>query len=366
MFDARKLLPAGLGLLLPFVSGCRPLPDARPNPAPAAALRIHASRELLADPILEAFTRRSGIPVLRLPDEGPASAAAAIREGGPLDLALLPGELVPGLAADGLLARLDEAARLPGFVNVPLALRDLVHDPANRHSVPLAYGTTGLVVRLDRVAAIPARWADLWEAASPAPPLAARDRARDLLGAALLAFGQPGDSEDPQALAAALRHLLALGPPAPRLLPQGQPARQALGPGGAAILVGRAGDYLDARDAGLDVAFVLPREGALLWSEHLVLPAAGARRAEALAFVDFLLDEEISARIARDAHVATANSRAAGLLVPQLAGDPLVYPLPAVLAASRFQLPRTPSGELLYDAIWQELKDAWSRRAARR
>lgn len=365
MFDARKLLPAGLGLALPFLAGCRALPDSRPAAEAPPALRVHASRELLADPILEAFTRRSGIPVLRLPSDRPESVAEAIREGSPLDLALLPGELVPGLAADGLLARLDEVARLPGFVNVPLALRDLVHDPANRHSVPLAYGTTGLVVRLDRVAEIPARWADLW-ARSPAPLLAARDRARDLLGAALLAFGHPGDSEDPQALTEALRQILALAPPSPRLLPLDQPARQALGPGGAAILIGRAGDYLDARDAGLDVAFVLPREGALLWSEHLVLPAASPRQAAALAFVDFLLDEEISARIARDAHVATANSRAAGLLVPRLAADPLVYPLPAILAASRFQLPRTPAGELLYDAIWQELKTTLSRREARR
>ncbi len=328
---------------------------------PGPTLVLYAAPSLLRDSLLEAFQRRHGIAVERRSYSVPEHAAEAIREGRALDLALLPGEQIPGLAADGLLRRIDGARQLTGFSQVPVALRDLSVDPANRYSVPLAYGSVGLVLRLDRLAAVPVRWADLW-APAYGGRLVVRDRPRDLLGASLLAFGQDGDSEDPRALRQAADHLVDLPPPGPRIIPVDLPADQALSAAGAAILLGRAADYWEARAAGLDVAYALPMEGGLLWSEHLVLPSSGENPEAALAFIDFLLDAEISARIIRDARVATAHQSARGLLVPELAEDRIVFPAGESLARSRFQWPRSAAGQALYDSLWPEVKASLSGR----
>lgn len=328
---------------------------------PGPTLVLYAAPSLLRDSLLEAFQRRHGIAVERRSYSVPEHAAEAIREGRALDLALLPGEQIPGLAADGLLRRIDGARQLTGFSQVPVALRDLSVDPANRYSVPLAYGSVGLVLRLDRLAAVPVRWADLW-APAYGGRLVVRDRPRDLLGASLLAFGQDGDSEDPRALRQAADHLVNLPPPGPRIIPVDLPADRALSAAGAAILLGRAADYWEARAAGLDVAYALPMEGGLLWSEHLVLPSSGENPEAALAFIDFLLDAEISARIIRDARVATAHQSARGLLVPELAGDRIVFPAGESLARSRFQWPRSAAGQALYDSLWPEVKASLSGR----
>lgn len=361
-------LGLGLGLLVACATpgGSRDRSAATSTPAPTTAgpLRLYAPSTILRDPLLQAFQRRSGIAVERLSYLRPEHAAEAIRDGKAMDLALLAGELVPGLADEGLLLRLDGAEQIGGFAQVPLALRDLSVDPANRYSVPLAYGSVGLLLRLDRLAAIPARWADLW-APAYAGQLVVRDRARDLLGATLLAFGQAGDSEEPEALERAAGQVLDLPAPGPRIVPLDLPASEALSTEGAAILLARAADYWEARSAGLDVAYALPQEGGLLWSEHLVLPAKGEHPQAALAFVDFLLETEISARIARDARVATAHQLAPQLLVPSLAEDPIVFPPPRSLAQSRFQWPRSAAGQVLYDSLWPEIKTSLGLREVR-
>lgn len=358
----------GVGLLSACVApgASRDRSAATPTPASRAGLplRIYAPDTLLREPLLQAFQHRTGRAVERLSYLRPDHAAMAIREGKAMDLALLPGELVPGLAAEGLLRRLDGAGQLRGFAQVPLALRDLSVDPANRYSVPLAYGSIGLLLRLDRLAAVPARWADLW-APAYAGQLVVRDRARDLLGATLLAFGQEGDSEDPEALKQAAGQVLDLPAPGPRIVPLDLPASRALGAEAAAILLARAADYWEARAAGLDVAYVLPQEGGLLWSEHLVLPASGKAPEAALAFVSFLLEAEISARIARDGRVATAHQLAPRFLVPSLTEDRIVFPSPRSLAGSRFQWPRSPAGQVLYESLWPEVKTSLAQRGAR-
>jgi spermidine/putrescine transport system substrate-binding protein len=310
---------------------------------------------LVPDSVLDAFRRRTGRAVERAGEATPAEIARAIREGGPgaPDLALLPGELVPELIVARRLARLDGPG-IASFRHVAPAFRDLSLDPGNRHSVPLAYGMVGLVVRTDRLAALPMRWRDLAGGGFDGV-VAARERARDVMGAALLALGGAGDGDDPADLRRAAILLTRL---AVRLEAAERSAAAILDEPGTAILIGRGGDYRDASRAGLPVAFLLPDGGGLVWTEHWVIPAGGEGQAVALAFIDFCLQPEVAALVAREAGVAVANEALATGVPPAELADPITFPAPEALARSRLELPSGPAGQAALDAEWAALRSA--------
>lgn len=345
-----RLVVFGLSLALGLWPAACQGPSPTPEPIEAGPIALVAPPGALPEALLDGFTRATGISVaLRESVE----VEALLRAGEPIDLALLPTEALPGLIEDGLLAPIDHS-RLPGFRRVPYSFRDLAYDPGNRYSVPLRYGISGLILRLGAVEAFPRSWAELL---SPGPGgrLILPRRPREVIGAALLAGGHDANAEDPAALAAALERWRALGPRRLQVLSPGESGAEALARPGAAGLIGRAADLSAARAAGLDVSFVVPVEGGLLWIEHLVLPEAGTRPASALRLVEHLLRPDVAAELARSGSVALANTALLDALAPDLLADRAVWPELRVLRRSGMLLPLSPAGRALHASIWEQL-----------
>lgn len=375
-----RLPPYLLPLLLLLAQACA-TPTAPPPDAGDGPLRLRTAAGAVPDSVVEAFERHSGLEVDVETSDTSEAVSASLRAGEPADLALVAGESIPGLIAEDLLAVLDPAA-LPHFEQVTPSFRDLALDPGNRHSVPYDYGTTGFILRLDRLERIPQRWEGLWDLRLVAEGddagtsggesrkgdgrarIAAYDRPRDLLGGALVAAGHASNDESPEALEDALDRLLELDPP-PLIAPEGTPPEELLREEGVVLLIGRAEDFRAARDAGLDVIYVNAGDGGLLWSRHLVVPAEvePPRRAQAQRLIDYLLRPEIGARIARERKVAVATDAAMARLHPDLRWDKVSYPRPATLRRSALQAPLSASGDVLLQAHWQQLLAALEDRA---
>lgn len=123
-------------------------------------------------------------------------------------MAVIENDLLQSLIKEGLLAEIDYR-QAPNFRNVVADFRDLTFDPSNRHSAPYTWGTTGLLVRSDLVESPVTRWADLWDQRY-AGKIAVRAQPTELISVALKSLGYPLNSEDPQALEAALQRLIDL------------------------------------------------------------------------------------------------------------------------------------------------------------
>jgi putrescine transport system substrate-binding protein len=102
--------------------------------------------------------------------------------------------------------------------------------------------------------------------------------------------------------------------------------------------VGYSGDVLQARDraaeAGktVDIRYVIPKEGALLWFDTLAIPADAKHPGNAHAFIDYLLRPDVAAANSNFVNFATANAKAFDLVNEELRNDTGIYPTPEVKA----------------------------------
>lgn len=343
-------------LALGLLAACDQAPS-----SPAAPETLTLAKELvfydwaddLPQSVLDDFTREYGVGVAYRTYDSAEEALESLRSGEVYDLAVIESRLVPALVRAGLLAEL-EHRHLHNFKNLAANFRDLAYDPGNRHSVPFNWGTTGLVVRRDLVAEPVTRWTDLWD-----PRYAGRvglwlEMHRDVIALTLKSLGYSANSEDPQELAAALERLRALRPRMVRLEDiDPEDSAEALSSGRVVIAMGFARDVLEGRARNPEIAYVMPSEGALLWGDNFVIPAASAERHSAEVLLNFLLRPEIAARIANENRYATPNEAALPLIDPGVRDDPVIFPSNTDMQRSELILPLSPEGERRYAELWE-------------
>jgi spermidine/putrescine-binding protein len=104
-----------------------------------------------------------------------------------------------------------------------------------------------------------------------------------------------------------------------------------------------------------DLAYVIPKEGASLFVDSLVIPAKAPHPELAHAFIDFTLEAEIAAEICRTMQYSTPNRAALPLLPPAIRDNPAIFPPEDVV--DRLELVND-IGEatVLYDRLWTEVK----------
>jgi putrescine transport system substrate-binding protein len=108
--------------------------------------------------------------------------------------------------------------------------------------------------------------------------------------------------------------------------------RADLASGGICIAVGASGELIQARDlavqsgSNVDIRYVLPREGALLWVDLLVIPAHAPHRDAAHRFLDYLMEPSVIAEVTNTAKFANAVPAADPLIDATVRNDPGVYP----------------------------------------
>lgn len=108
--------------------------------------------------------------------------------------------------------------------------------------------------------------------------------------------------------------------------------------GDICVAMGYSGDVFQARDRaveagnGVEIAFVIPKEGAARWVDVMAIPQDAPNKANALLFINYLMKPEVAASISNYVSYATPNKAAMAKLDPELAADTSVYPSPEVMA----------------------------------
>jgi spermidine/putrescine transport system substrate-binding protein len=258
-------------------------------------------------PSLERFTKTTGIDVQYMrPIRGNATFLNKIRPslqaGDPAyDLMVITnGPELTQLVNSGWLAPLDHNL-LPNFTrNASDLVRGPAWDPENRYTVAWQSGFTGLGFRPEAVDALgrePKSVKDLWD-----PKLRGRvgmmTDLLDLGSAGLLATGaDPSTStvEDWRRAAAYLdeQHRTV----SPRYYDQGY--IDALGRGDTWLTLAWSGDVFQLQQLGHpNVRWIMPEEGAMFWTDNMMIPRDAKHPADAIALMDFVYRPEIAALIA--------------------------------------------------------------------
>lgn len=297
-------------------------------------------------PSLDLFEERTGIRVnyytsIRDTARFVEEIRPALESGATIDYDLFVisnGPELSELISSGLVTPLDHS-RLPNFEQYagPLA-RGPVWDPDNAYSVAWQSGFTGIAYTPEAVEALgrqPTSVQDLWD-----PALAGRvgmmSDVVELGSAGLLAIGvDPSVSTPDNWLAAAEMLRVQKETVRPRYYDQGY--LDALAKRDTWATLAWSGDIFQMNNLGRsELHFVVPSEGAMLWTDNLVIPRNASHPLDALTLIDFVYQPEIAAMIADWVGYVCPVPAAAAIIEeqlghPEVAQSPLVFPGPELL-----------------------------------
>ena len=112
----------------------------------------------------------------------------------------------------------------------------------------------------------------------------------------------------------------------------------ALAGGEICLAVGWSGDILQAKNRakeaknGVEIAYVIPKEGTQMWFDNLAIPKDAPHPQEALAFINFLLDPQVAAKNSNFVSYANGNLASQKYIDKSVLDDPGVYPDAATMA----------------------------------
>jgi putrescine transport system substrate-binding protein len=164
--------------------------------------------------------------------------------------------------------------------------------------------------------------------------IAVLDDEGEALAAALLYLGIDPNTTDPDALQAATELFMSVRPFI-RYFHASKYIND-LANGDICVAHGYSGDVLQARDRaeevgrGVEVAYAIPQEGAVLWVDLMAIPADAPNPEQAHAFIDFLMVPENIAEITDEVAYANANRDATEFVDAEIRNDPGVYPTDAL------------------------------------
>lgn len=249
-----------------------------------------------------------------------------------------------------------DKAKLTNLGNLdPAVMKTLESaDPGNAYSVPYMIAATGIGYNVKHVTghlggAAPVSWSMLFD-----PDTAAKlkpcgvsllDTPTEVFPAALAYAGKnPASFEkDDMKLAADMVRKVK---PSIRYFHSSRYIND-LANGDLCVAHGYVGDLVQARDRakeagkGVEVGIVIPKEGAVVNIDVMVIPKDAPHPDNAHLFIDFLMRPEIIAAVTNETGYANAVLPAAKFVDEAIRTDPVIYP-PAEVLAREFTVPPAP------------------------
>jgi putrescine transport system substrate-binding protein len=316
-------------------------PAAGAAPAEEKVLNLYIWNDYLAADTIANFEKETGIKVT-------VSNYGSNEE---LDGKLAPGHsgydiVVPSASffgrqiKAGYYQKLDKSL-IPNFGNMdPAIVNSLAGvDPGNQYAVVHMWGVTGMGYHTAKVkAAMKDAPVDSWRLVmDPAVAknlkkcgIAILDSSSEMFKMTLAYIGKSPNSQDPADLAAAGEAMNKYRPFIRYIDTQRMIGDLANGEICAAV--GYSGDLLQARDralenkTGADIAFVIPKEGTILWFDGYLIPADAPHPKNANAFINYMLKPEVIAAVSNTVKYANGVTAAAQFVDKAVLENPGIYP----------------------------------------
>lgn len=288
------------------------------------------------------------------------------------DVVMVPDDLIPNLAKAGVLQELDRG-QLSNWSHLdPHVLEKLqLNDPGNRYSVPYVWGTTGIGYNTSKVEKLlgPDAPVNSWDlifkednvAKLSQCGVAMLDAPVEIIPIALHYLGLPPNSKNPEDYKAA-EALLSKVRPYIRYFDSSKFTTD-LANGDICVVVAWGGSVLNAKtnadhaNNGVKLAYNIPREGAPVWFENMVLLKDAPHPQQGYQFINYMLRPEIIAKSANYVAYPSGNKDAMPFIDPQVRDNPSVYP-PKEVLDKLFVLETLPLKlERVRTRVWSKVKN---------
>ncbi|MGY6634149.1 MAG: polyamine ABC transporter substrate-binding protein [Alkalilacustris sp.] len=310
--------------------------------AEADTVAVFSWSDYIAPDTLQRFTEATGIEVVYdVYDSNEVLEARLLAGRSGFDVVVPTADFMQRQIAAGIYQPLNRDL-LPNLENMDpdLMAQAATFDPGNEHGVIYMWGTTGIGFN---TAAIAERLGEDFEVTGWDllfdPEVVSQladcgvsllDSPSDVFPAVLAWLGRDPQSTAAEDFEAAAEALEAVRPHL-RYFHSSQYITD-LANGEICAAMGWSGDVFIAADRaadagrGVEVAYVIPEEGAMLWFDMMAIPADAPNPEAAHAFINFIMEPEITAGITNYVWYANANTAAMAYVDPDIAADPGIFP----------------------------------------
>jgi putrescine transport system substrate-binding protein len=346
---------------------------ALPAAAEEARLNVYNWSDYIAPDTIPKFEAETGIKVTYDVYDGNEVLEAKLLAGNSGYDVVVPSAS-PFMArqiAAGVYRSLDKS-RLPGWKNLDPKILELVAgtDPGNVHGVPYLWSDTGIGFNEEQVHAALGEEAPVDSLALIFDPANAQklaacgisllDTPQEVFPATLAYLGLDPKSRDLGDLDKAFAALEKIRPYI-RKFHSSQYINDLAG-GDLCVALGYSGDVIQARNRarearnGVNIAFRVPKEGAMMSVDVLGVPADAPHPENSLRFIDYLLRPAVIADITDAVWYPNPNIPATAFVKPEIRDDPAVYPPEDVRRRFYVDLPAPPVYERARTRAWTRLK----------
>jgi len=346
-------------------------PESSAAPDSGKVLNLYIWSDYLAPNALSDFEKQTGIKVhVSYFDTNETLETRLLAGHSGFDVVVPTASYFERQIKAGVYLTLDKS-KLPNLKNMDAQLmsRVALHDPDNAHGVIYTWGTNGIGYNEKMIKALmPDAPFDSWRMAFD-PAVASKiakcgisvlDSPAEMLRVMLSYLGRDPNSQRPEDLAAGEVALTKIRPYIRNI--NSSEYIEALANGDICLAVGYNGDVLQARDRardankGIEIKYVVPKEGSILWFDMLAVPKDAPDVESAYAFLDYMMIPQVAADVSDFRRYATANAAAQPLVQPAVRDDPGIYPPKELRQKLAVQLADSPDQTRAITRVWQKFK----------
>jgi spermidine/putrescine transport system substrate-binding protein len=333
------------------------LADVRPpvNTGSKDQLFIFSWTQYIDKELVSNFTQETGIKVSYNTFSSNEEMLAQYKAGkkGTYSIIYPSDYMVAKMAAEDLLQELDHN-RLPGLDALWSKFRNSTHDPGNRYSVPLSWGTTGILYNANKLAPPPDDWDYLWrQAGSLSRRMTLLDDNREVFGACLRSLGFSYNSTNPDEINQAFNKLSRLKPSVAQFTTDAW--RDRLMAGDLDLAMVFSADATSLMQENSKLRYVIPKSGTSVWSDTMVIPRSAPNPDAAYAWMTYMLRPQVAATLTQRLLFATPNRQAFNKLPNDLQQNTALYPPETLLEKSESITPVSDEIAELYEKYWTTL-----------
>jgi putrescine transport system substrate-binding protein len=334
-------------------------------------LNVYNWSDYIAEDTIANFEKQTGIKVnYDVFDSNEVLEAKLLAGNSGYDVVVPSAGFMERQIQAGVFAKLDKS-QLKNYGNLDKDILERVaaHDPGNEHSIPYMWGTTGFGYNINKVKeAMPDAPVDSWAMLFD-PNVVSKlsscgvtllDAPTEIFANLMRYLGRDPNSEKKEDIDLFTEHMLKIRPYI-KYFHSSQNIND-LANGEICVAMGWSGDMLIARDRadeakqGVEIAYVIPKEGAVMWFDNLAIPTDAPHPGNAHLFIDYIMEAEVAAAISNYVFYANGNSASLAYVEEDVKTDPGIYPSAEVKANLFPDLADSPKFTRLLTRAWTKVK----------
>ncbi|AHG21914.1 spermidine/putrescine ABC transporter substrate-binding protein [Chania multitudinisentens RB-25] len=336
-------------------------------------LHIYNWSDYIAPDTLAKFQKETGIKVVYdVFDSNEVLEGKLMAGSTGYDLVVPSSNFLERQSKAGIFEPLDKS-KIPNYKNLDPAMLQLVanNDKDNKYGIPYMMVTTGIGYNVDKVKAVLGADAPVnsWDLILKPENLeklkscgvSFLDAPSEVYATVLHYLGKDPNSTNAEDYTGAANELLMKLRPNIRYFHSSQYIND-LANGDICVAIGWSGDVMQAANRakeaknGVNVAYTIPKEGAIAYFDMFAMPADAKNKEAAYQFLNFLLKPEIVADISNHVFYANAVKDATALVDAEVRDNPNIYP-PDDIRAKLFALSvQSPKVDRVITRAWTKVK----------